>query len=170
MAVLTDFLNRRDTYANWQNNNIVLPDGAMGVITDSPRDELWLLMGDGTTHVKDLKIWKLYQADVSALAQSVSDLQTEVSNLPQGGGTSEYLQILEDGSLAVALPNNQSEALFAPDGIVNVGTMPTPGTMNEAALLSSSLSGYISGLGDGITNAGHPIYMPFGQFPAYKAD
>lgn len=61
---LYDFLNRRNTYSNWMNDNIVLPDGVLGVITDSPDDELWLLMGDGVTHVKDLKIWKLYQDTV----------------------------------------------------------------------------------------------------------
>lgn len=64
MAALYDFLNRRDSWANWQNNNIILPDGVLAVITDSPSDELWLLMGDGTTHVRDLKVWKLYQDTV----------------------------------------------------------------------------------------------------------
>ncbi|MFT9056889.1 MAG: hypothetical protein ABF449_09765 [Ethanoligenens sp.] len=61
MAALYEFLNRRDTYANWQNNNVVLPEGVLGVITDSPEDELWLLMGDGQTHVKDLKVWVVSQ-------------------------------------------------------------------------------------------------------------
>ncbi|MFT8889861.1 MAG: hypothetical protein ABF904_13765 [Ethanoligenens sp.] len=73
MAALYEFLNRRDTWANWMNNNVVLPDGVLGVITDSPADELWLLMGDGQTHVKDLQIWKLgatTKADVDALKKN----------------------------------------------------------------------------------------------------
>ncbi|MFT8889481.1 MAG: hypothetical protein ABF904_11770 [Ethanoligenens sp.] len=107
MAALYDFLNRRDTWANWQNNNVVLPEGVLGVITDSPADELWLLMGDGQTHVKDLKTWKLYQDTVRSSKPATLSQLTIKSD-----GTNAPFTILDTNLkvLYVVNPNGLTEA------------------------------------------------------------
>lgn len=70
MAALYDFLQRRDMYANWANNNPILPSGAIGIVSDSPENQLWLVVGDGKSHFKDLQIWKTF-TDTSTVFTSV---------------------------------------------------------------------------------------------------
>ncbi|AYF37905.1 hypothetical protein [Ethanoligenens harbinense] len=153
MAALYDLLNRRDTWANWQNNNIILPDGVLGVITDSPADELWLLMGDGTTHVKDLKIWKLYQVDMSSLAQSVITLQQTVAALQQvvstdGTATLSQLTLKSDGvhdPLTVEGVDGVSVGSIDKDGYTYIGKASTIMAEDDDHMILSNV-GYLGGL------------------------
>lgn len=68
MAALYDFLQRRDTYANWMNNNPVLPNAVFGIVSDSPDGELWLVVGNGVNTFQDLTLFKIGENSVAGQA------------------------------------------------------------------------------------------------------